>query len=127
MVAEKRELAVAATDDEGEHAELWLLFLGLVICQFWVRADFGDEIRVDMTFDMVDSIERFLVGNGKRTSSQYTYEQAATKACAVSDGDGIDITPGAARLGDGLADDGVNAFYMAARCYLWYDAALLRV
>ena len=78
------------------------------------RPLFCDEISIHMRLDMVYLVERLIVNDGEGAGGKRADEQRADQAGRISDGDSVDIIPGAISVRQGFFDDRVDNFQVAA-------------
>ena len=83
----------------------------------------GEEIREDMSFEMVDADERHAERERKAFRRRHADKQRADETGAVRHGDLIDVFELDARLVNGLVNDGQDVHDMLARGDLRHDAA----
>lgn len=76
---------------------------------------------------MMYRIQRFVMDDGQRAGGKGADEEGADKARGVSDGNGVDIVPGAVGVGEGLVDHRIDDFDVAASRDLWYNTTILSV
>ena len=82
------------------------------------------EDGVDVAFEVVDSDEGLVEGEGEGFGVEDADEERAGEAGAFGDGDSVEIGEGDAGLGDGLADDGDDVAQVLARGELGDDSAV---
>ena len=75
---------------------------------------FGDEVCVDVGFDMMNRVQRFLMGEGKCSRGECPDEERANKSWCIGDGDRIDIMPGTLCVAQCFCDDRIDHFDMAS-------------
>ena len=80
-----------------------------------------------MPLDVVNGIERLIVGDGQGARRQDADQQAATQASTVGDGNAVEIVPVATGLVERLLDDWQNYLDMATGGDFRYHAAVLDV
>ena len=114
---------MAATDDDSQHVEGRLLRRQCVAGQGSAR----EKVSIDMPLDVVNGIERLIVGDGQGARRQDADQQAATQASTVGDGNAVEIVPVATGLVERLLDDWQNYLDMATGGDFRYHAAVSRV
>ncbi len=109
VILEQHDLAVAAAHNQRQHREL--------------RCLVEQKVRVDMRFDMVNRIERFMFGQCQRSRRQRTDQQRADQSRHRCAGNRVDFVP-ATGLDDGPINHRQHYFEMRPRRHLWHHAAI---
>ncbi len=83
-----------------------------------------EPVGIDVGFEMVDGIERFVPENGKHACGKGANEERTKQTGGVSNGDIINIVMGEVGVVQGLMDDGEDSFEVGAGGDFRNDAAV---